>query len=70
MQLLERHTAGLHVQLDWRPRTNIVWLICECNGHQVQVDVPPDKVLDAFDHPIMYLPEQDQQLMFVQPTDD
>jgi hypothetical protein len=52
--LLERDGAGINVRVHYSDDT--LWLlVADSDGPHVAV-IPPDKVLDAFDHPYCYLP--------------
>lgn len=59
MKLLERNSAGLRVSVTWDREpdgTETLLLICSAAGSGVVVEIPPDRVLDAFEHPSCYVP--------------
>jgi hypothetical protein len=53
--LLERNTAGFEVQVTYLPITETLVLHARCNGEEAAVTIDPERVLDAFEHPTMYL---------------
>lgn len=55
--LLERHTAGLNVYLNYLPTMGMLVLHCTTPAEPVgySVTVEPHEARDAFDHPTIYL---------------
>ena len=56
MELLERNSAGLRVSVDWDRETESLLLICAAADRGLAVEIPPDRALDAFEHPACCLP--------------
>lgn len=55
-QLLERSYAGLQVEILWNVRNDACYLIVRKGGESVGfARVERDDVLDAFEHPYVYL---------------
>lgn len=65
--LLQRDTAGLHVQIDWLPTLDEVALNVRRGDECAATLVPRDRVLDAFDHPTVYLNDAQVDLLFPRP---
>lgn len=55
--LLERDTAGLHVEVNWLPIMGTLALNVRCDDWSRGVFIPNDKAFDAFNHPFSYLPD-------------
>jgi hypothetical protein len=55
-ELAARESDGVHVVLLWHPEENAVTVSVEDAraGDRFQVDVAPDRALDAFYHPYAY----------------
>jgi hypothetical protein len=55
-ELAARDSDGIHVLLLWHPRENALTVSVEDArvGDRFQVDVAPDRALDAFYHPFAY----------------
>ena len=55
-ELAARDSGGIHVLLLWHPRENALTVSVEDArvGDRFQVDVAPDRALDAFYHPFAY----------------
>lgn len=63
--LLERNTAGLHVEVKWLPITDIVVLaVGTSGGEQAAVTVPHAEALEAFAHPTVYLNDAQVAALF------
>lgn len=52
--LCGRYNAGLGVQLLWNPANGDTFITTTLDGEYRTVLVPPEKALDAFDHPALY----------------
>ena len=63
--LLERETAGLAVSVEYDDElTKDTILVCErADGGIAVATVPPDRVMDAFDHPACYLAPEHRRLL-------
>jgi len=55
--LLERKTAGLLVQISHIAEKDMCILECQTGGGYKIAEVPKNKVMDAFEHPMLYLYE-------------
>lgn len=55
-ELAERDSDGIHVLLLWHPGENTLSVSVEDArvGDQFDIDVAPDRALDAFYHPFAY----------------
>ena len=55
-ELAARESDGIHVLLLWHPRENAVTVTVEDArvGDRFQLEVAPDRALDAFYHPFAY----------------
>jgi hypothetical protein len=55
-ELAARDSDGIHVLLLWHPHKNALTVSVEDArvGDRFQVDVAPDRALDAFYHPFAY----------------
>jgi len=62
--LMERNTAGLRVELRWLPTTRLVVLQCEAGGEQAAVTVQPERALEAFNHPALFLNDAQLKTIF------
>ena len=56
-QLAQRRSANLEVTLLWNRRSRRVWISIYdlANDRQHSARVPPERALDAFNHPYAYL---------------
>ncbi len=56
VELAARDSDGVHVLLLWHPDENALTLTVEDSrvGDRFQLDVAPDRALDAFYHPYAY----------------
>ena len=53
--ILERNTMGMLVQISHVPEKDVLLLECETNAaHKIAI-IPPDKVMEAFHHPCLYI---------------
>lgn len=66
--LLERDTAGLHVEVTWLPITDTLVLRAINGDFYATATIPADRALDAFDHPTIYLDDSDVARLFPRPT--
>jgi len=62
--LLVRDTAGLHVEIHHLASVDALVLQCEVNGQWVTAPVPSSRALDAFDHPVVYLSDEQIDTLF------
>ena len=53
--LLDRTTAGLRVQVAWLPVMQMGVVQCSVEDQVFSASVERDKLLDAFEHPMLYL---------------
>ena len=56
-ELAQRRSANLEITLLWNRRSRRVWIsiLDLTNDEQLAARVPPDRALDAFNHPYAYL---------------
>ena len=56
IELDQRITDGIDVRLYWNPAENVVTVAVSDarTGDAFEVQVPPEKALDAFNHPFVY----------------
>lgn len=62
--LMARNTGGLHVEINYLPTMHDVVLQVYRGGEAAAVTVTPEKALDAFHHPTLYLNARQVTLLF------
>lgn len=53
--LLERNDGGILVEVLYLQDCNELWLGVSTEENHRAVEIPPEKALDAFEHPMMYV---------------
>jgi hypothetical protein len=61
--LMERTTGGLHVEIEWLAEMNLGRVTCSTTT-SVSAPVDAAHVLDAFNHPMVYLHEAQIDALF------
>lgn len=65
--LLQRDTAGFHVEINWLPITETVVLAARRGDATAAVTVAPERARDAFEHPTVYLNDSQVAQLFPRP---
>lgn len=66
--LLVRDTAGLHVEVNYLPIIGMLALNVRHGDACAAVTIAPDRALDAFDHPTVYLNDAQVAQLFPKVT--
>lgn len=64
--LMERRDAGVYVALAYLPTVDLTGIAVEVNGVQAWASVDPAQALDAFHHPMIYLPQAQVDRLFAE----